>query len=82
MFDTNQKSVNPLVYVLVAWFGSITWLGPFTALVELPILTRKLPEEWALGSILSVSIEVSYLLKLGNYYLIRFNLLVEIRKES
>jgi hypothetical protein len=54
----SSRHANPLIYLLVCWFGSAPWLGPYSAWVEMSIFTQHLPEGWSLGSVLIVTIQV------------------------
>lgn len=46
------------VYVLVALFGSSSWLSTNSIWMELSLLTQKLPEGWSLPSYLSAVVQV------------------------
>ncbi|KAI6181272.1 Riboflavin transporter [Aphelenchoides besseyi] len=69
-----EERANPLVFVLVVCFASITWLGAnsiwvsgwtlseancCTFRVELTVFTQTMPEGWNLGSVLDVVIQLS-----------------------
>ncbi|KAI6195038.1 Riboflavin transporter [Aphelenchoides besseyi] len=54
-----KTRINPLIYLLVVWFGSVPWLGNYSTFVEMSILTRQLPEGWSLASVLIVVIQIS-----------------------
>jgi riboflavin transporter 2 len=53
--------VKPLIYTLVAIFGSSSWLSINSVWLELSLLTQKLPEGWSLPSYLTLTIQVCHL---------------------
>ncbi|CAD5220664.1 unnamed protein product [Bursaphelenchus okinawaensis] len=54
-----DECFNPLLAVLVALFGSTSWLGVNAFWVEMSVHTQTLPEGWNLGSILTIIIQIS-----------------------
>ncbi|VDM43403.1 unnamed protein product [Toxocara canis] len=48
-----------LVYVLVALFGSSSWLSTNSVWMELPLLTDRLPEGWSLPSYLAAVVQIA-----------------------
>jgi riboflavin transporter 2 len=53
------KSINILVYILVALFGIGAWVDINGLWVELPVMVPHLPEGWKLPSYLSVIIQMA-----------------------
>lgn len=53
------KSINILVYILVALFGIGSWVDINGLWVELPVMVPHLPEGWKLPSYLSVIIQMA-----------------------
>jgi hypothetical protein len=58
MSETKGGTTNPVIYLLVCWFGSAAWMGSFSAWVEMSIFTQQLPEGWSLASFLIITIQV------------------------
>ncbi|CAD5205884.1 unnamed protein product [Bursaphelenchus okinawaensis] len=54
-----KMHTNPIVYVLVALFGSASWLSTNAVWMELPLLTHSLPEHWALPSYLALIVQIA-----------------------
>uniref|UniRef100_A0A914E4I9 Riboflavin transporter n=1 Tax=Acrobeloides nanus TaxID=290746 RepID=A0A914E4I9_9BILA len=50
--------LNPLIYVLVAMFGSSAWISTNSVWMQLPLMTPTLPEGWNLPSYLVVIIQL------------------------
>ncbi|CAD5228529.1 unnamed protein product [Bursaphelenchus xylophilus] len=62
--EVHNRRPNIILAVLVAMFGSTSWLGPDAFWVEQGIHTQKLPEGWSLGATLTIIIQVSALVAL------------------
>ncbi|CAB3397090.1 unnamed protein product [Caenorhabditis bovis] len=52
-------TVSVTTFVLVALFGSSSWMGTNSVWVELPLLTSELPEGWSLPSFLAAVVQVA-----------------------
>ncbi|KAI6174779.1 Riboflavin transporter [Aphelenchoides bicaudatus] len=50
---------NPLIYTLVAIFGSSSWLSINSVWLELSLLAQALPEGWSLPSYLTLTIQLA-----------------------
>lgn len=50
-------SANPLIFVLVIFFASSSWLSSYATWVEMGVFTQLLPEGWQLGSIITIAIQ-------------------------
>ncbi|VDN06732.1 unnamed protein product, partial [Onchocerca ochengi] len=44
-------------YVCVVLFGSTSWLSTNSVWLELPLLTKELPEGWSLPSYLTIIVQ-------------------------
>ncbi|VDK59026.1 unnamed protein product [Anisakis simplex] len=52
-------AIRVIVYVLVALFGSSSWLSTNSVWMELPLLTDRLPEGWSLPSYLAAVVQIA-----------------------
>ncbi|CAD5228559.1 unnamed protein product [Bursaphelenchus xylophilus] len=57
--NDEETRFNPLLAILIALFGSTSWLGVNAFWVEMSVHTQTLPEGWHLGSILTIIIQIS-----------------------
>lgn len=68
--DKRKEKANPLIFILVCLFASSAWLGSYASWVEMGVFTQKLPEGWALGSIITIVIQVCNFFKKSHKNLI------------
>ncbi|CAD5208658.1 unnamed protein product [Bursaphelenchus xylophilus] len=57
--NRHKMHAHPVVYILVALFGSASWLSTNSVWLELSLLTQKLPEGWSLPSYLALIVQIA-----------------------
>uniref|UniRef100_A0A1I7T8F1 Riboflavin transporter n=1 Tax=Caenorhabditis tropicalis TaxID=1561998 RepID=A0A1I7T8F1_9PELO len=55
---------SPATFILVALFGSSSWMGTNSVWMQLPLLTSKLPEGWNLPSYLAGVVQIACIMPL------------------
>ncbi|EGT43655.1 hypothetical protein CAEBREN_31331 [Caenorhabditis brenneri] len=55
---------SPAIFILVALFGSSSWMGTNSVWMQLPLLTSELPERWNLPSYLAGVVQIACIVPL------------------